>query len=66
MRKVIDYCILWRSSGRRQPNYDPSLEDQVKQKIEEGWQPLGGVAVNSTETPEDYSFSEYQAMVKYR
>lgn len=58
MRKIIDYDVVVRdclSSAGDFPDLPMSI--LVKDKIKDGWEPLGGIAMN-----ERYS---YQVIVKY-
>ena len=50
-RKIIDYCLVQEHVLFDNP-YDISnplaeIEEDVKAKISEGWQPLGGISVSS-------------------
>ena len=59
MRKIIDYQILYSSNF-------PDLVREVKEKIELGWQPQGGVQANEIfENKRIYRSLASQAIVKY-
>lgn len=49
-RKIVGYMII-------RDNLIDNIDKQAKKLIEEGWQPLGGVAASR--------YGQYQAMVKY-
>lgn len=55
MKKIISYTIVFESTYRE-------LSASVNEKIRDGWQPLGGVAVVQHNPSE---FWHSQAMVKY-
>lgn len=53
--KATDYYVASGSSPR-------ALERTVKEYLREGWQPQGGMAVNTNVKGDDYYF---QALVRY-
>ncbi len=62
MRRIVDYVIITSSKGIE------NLEILIKQNIDLGWQPLGGVTTMNTKSGTDNSVnteSLIQAMVKY-
>lgn len=62
MRSIVDYVIITSSTGIE------NLEKLIKQNIDLGWQPLGGVTtmnVKSGTEPPVNSESLIQAMVRY-
>jgi hypothetical protein len=55
--KIVDYCTVYS-------NDDGAIEDidtKVKRRIEQGWQPVGGVCTVSYKGAAEY----WQTMVKY-
>ena len=68
-RKIIDYCLVQESVLFDNP-YDLSnplteIEEDVKAKISEGWQPLGGISVSS-DTDMGGKRVYTQALVRYQ
>ena len=62
MSKILDYVVITSSKGIE------NLESLIKENIGLGWQPIGGVAVMSTNVESDESLSKpvlVQAMVRY-
>ncbi len=62
MKAIVDYVIISSSKGIE------NLEMLIKQNINLGWQPLGGVTTMNTRSGIDNSItteSLIQAMVKY-
>ena len=62
MSRILDYVVITSSKGIE------DLESLIKQNINFGWQPIGGVAVvNPTSEPEisTNKITFVQAMVKY-
>ena len=59
MEKIVKYCVIERL-------FSDSLEKDVNEKIEEGWQPFGGLIVKKhvNDSP-NYSFAYIQSMIKY-
>lgn len=54
-KKIVRYMIV--------SNDDDSLEVKVKEHLETGWQPFGGVAV--TFNKDEQQWGQWQVMVKY-
>ena len=52
--KIIDYMVEQLVIDGWDKDY---LSDRVKERIKEGWQPIGGLVIDGRYT--------YQAMVKY-
>ena len=63
MAKIIDYVVITSSKGIE------NIETLIKQNINLGWQPIGGVSVINAITESDASLSKpvtfVQAMVLY-
>ncbi len=63
MARILDYVIITSSKGVE------NLETLIKQNINLGWQPLGGVSVMNPVAETDGSLSKpamfAQAMVRY-
>jgi hypothetical protein len=67
MSKVVDYQIVRGFDPILRQFTEEALANSVRHLMLEGWQPLGGVAVTTTQ-PGQYSVGEtvlIQAMVKY-
>lgn len=53
--KIKDYVVV-------DSHYLDCFHEEIKSKLENGWQPLGGIAV-TVDKDQDYFY--FQAMVKY-
>lgn len=51
--KIVDYVVLWGNMEE--------ITQEVNEKINKGWYPLGGICVVHGEVNDAF----YQAMVKY-
>lgn len=58
MDRVIDYIVL-------SEEYAPFLTDKVREKLSEGWQPLGAASCSISEDDNSKYTLFSQAMVKY-
>lgn len=62
MSRILDYVVITSSKGVE------DLEKLIKQNINFGWQPLGGVTIINPSAESDGSINKVifvQAMVKY-
>jgi hypothetical protein len=58
MKKIIDYVLVIQDSPE-------NIEERVKCRIIDGWQPQGGVVVLVEESFTEIKVVFYQAMVKF-
>lgn len=63
-RKIVDYIVISGYFDWGYPGND--IQTQVKEKIKEGYSPIGGIECIQTGNPQlKQNLYFYQAMVKY-
>ena len=60
--KIIDYIIV---DDLDEDSFAKPLEEKVRNLMENGWQPFGGVNLSYGEYADRQGFRRAQAMVKY-